>query len=133
MRLFIITLSFLLLFTTSNSIADAPLDKKLGLDVELAKKVKEIQKKYRLEFSSKRQQLHREQRKLRRAKNDSDSETIANQAALTAELQAELKQIRMSENEEIRQKLNQEQRTKFEEALKQRKAAYGSSRDEKEF
>ena len=103
------------------------------MDVELAKKVKEIQKKYRLEFSSKRQQLHREQRKLRRAKNDSDSETIANQAALTAELQAELKQIRMSENEEIRQKLNQEQRTKFEEALKQRKAAYGSSRDEKEF
>ena len=74
-----------MLFFSGYTIADAPLDKKLGLDDELSRKVKEIQKLYRLEFSSKRQQLH------------------------------------------------QEQRTKFEEVLKQRKAAYGSSRDVKEF
>jgi periplasmic protein CpxP/Spy len=114
------------------ALADAPLKSSLGLDTNQAKQVQEIQKKYRRPFSAKRQELHREERRLRRAKIDNDSGAIAKQERITAKLQAELKEIRDNENDEIRAVLTSEQRLKFEEVLKQRDEAAGSSRDVKE-
>ena len=132
-KYFLFLLGILSLTISSYAYADARLEKKLGLDINQAKQVQEIQKKYRKMFSAKRQEFNRESRKLRRARIDNDSSTIAQQEQITAKLQEELKQIRHNENEEIRQVLTAEQSKKFEEIIKQRKASVGSSRDAKQF
>jgi Spy/CpxP family protein refolding chaperone len=115
------------------SLADAPLKSKLGLSVDQAKQVQVIQKKYRPDFRAKRQELKKEQRKLRRARADNDSNAIAELEPVTATLAGELKQIRENENAEIRQVLTPEQNKKFDDVLKERRAMVGSSRDEKEY
>lgn len=89
--------------------------------------------KYRQEFKVKRQELHKESRKLRRARNDNDSTVIAQQEQITDKLKRELKQIRLNENDEIRHILTPDQLEKFEEIVQQRKDSVGSSRDEKDF
>jgi len=95
--------------------------------------VQQIQKQYRKQFSSKRQQFNRELRKLRRARIKYDSSKMAQQERITAKLQEELRQIRFNENEDIRRVLNSAQRAKFEEIIQQRRASLGSSRDTKIF
>ncbi|MEZ5585238.1 MAG: hypothetical protein R3F37_23035 [Candidatus Competibacteraceae bacterium] len=59
-----------------------------------------IPKEWR-KFSSKRQELNRELRKLRRARIASDGPAMAQQERITA-LERELQQIRYSESEKIR-------------------------------
>ena len=128
MRHCLLILATLFLWT-STGYADAPLKTTLGLDMEQAQQVQAIQKKYRRPFSAKRQELNRERRKLRRARNENDSSQVAQQEQITAQLQDELQHIRRKENEEIRQVLTPDQRQKFEAVLQQRKASVGSSRD----
>ncbi|MEE9395782.1 MAG: Spy/CpxP family protein refolding chaperone [Methylococcales bacterium] len=125
-------LSSLLLFS-SFGYADAPLHKSLGLDIEQANQVKNIQAKYRSQIRPVRSELHREQRKLRRAKKDFDSAMIAQQEKVILTLQAKFKQIHENENTEIRALLMPEQSIKFDAVLEQRKEVVGSSRDVKEY
>ena len=112
--------------------ADAPLKTALSLSTDQAKQVGDIQKKYRKQFASKRQELNREMRALRRAKIANDSAAIARQEQKTARLRDELRAIRQKENDEIRTVLTPAQREKFEQVLAQRKEMIGSSRDERE-
>jgi hypothetical protein len=83
----LLVLGSLFLFS-SYGYADAPLKSKLGLNTEQAKQVQEIQKKYRRKFSAKRQELHRERRKLRRARLENDSNAMAQQEKIIAKLAA---------------------------------------------
>ncbi|MEM8817087.1 MAG: hypothetical protein AAFX56_09365 [Pseudomonadota bacterium] len=124
-----ILLTSTLLLMGSAASADAPLKSSLGLDTDQAREVQLIQKSYRRSFSAKRQEMNRESRKLRRARADNDSAVIAQQEAIVAELQAELRAIRNSENEDIRKLLTPEQNLKFDEVIEQRRAMVGSSRD----
>lgn len=129
-RYFVIVVSALLLWSSSGY-ADASLESALGLDINQARQVQDIQKKYRPQFSASRQELNREERKLRRARIERDSAQIAQQESIVEKHLAELKHIRMNENEEIRRVLTPEQRLKFEKVLQQRKETVGSSRDDK--
>ena len=113
--------------------ADAPLKSSLGLNTDQAREVKAIQKQYRRQFSAARQELHREQRKLRRARIAEDGAEIARLEQTTAKLEDALRQVRLAENEQIRQLLTPEQRQKFEQVIRQRRDAVGSSRDAKIF
>jgi Spy/CpxP family protein refolding chaperone len=116
----------------SNSVhADQTLESGLGLSMDQAKQVMEIQKKYRQPFAAKRQELNDESRKLRRAHLDKDSAMVAHQQVATEKLRDELRQIRNSENEQIRTVLTAEQNQKFDLVLEQRRAAHGSARDER--
>jgi len=127
-KCFLIVFGVLSLFS-SYGYADARLEKKLDLNTHQAKQVQEIQKKYRRQFSAKRQEFNTESRKLRRARNAHDSSQIAQQEKITAQLQEELKSIRLNEHEEIRGVLTPEQREKFEKVIQQQKDSVGSSRD----
>ena len=109
--------------------ADAPLKSSLGLDTDQAREVAAVQKSYRRSFSAKRGELNRENRKLRRARIDNDSALIAEQEAIVAGLEAELRAIREAENAEIRKFLTPEQNLKFDEVIEKRRAMVGSSRD----
>ena len=131
-RLLKIFMASALLILAGQSYADAPLKSKLGLSVDQAKQVQTIQKSFRRKFSAKRQALHKERRKLRRARTSNDSAVIAQQEQITAELQRELQQIRQREDDQIRGVLTPEQTTKFEDVIRQRQAAVGSSRDARE-
>ena len=117
------------LLATSHVSADAPLKKKLGLSVDQAREVQAIQKKYRRPFAAKRGELHKEQRKLRRARSANDSVMIKKQTAVTTKLEQELRQIRINENAQIRTVLDDAQKAKFEEVIKARRQMAGSSRD----
>ena len=130
MRSKLITLvSSSLLLIGSAAHADAPLKSSLDLDTEQARQVQEIQKSYRQTFRAKRQEMTRESRKLRRARNANDSALIAHQETIVTGLQEELRAIRTAENEEIRKLLTPEQNKKFDEVIEQRRAMVGSSRD----
>lgn len=118
-----------LLLTAGAAYADAPLKSSLDLDTDQARQVQQIQKTYRRSFSAKRQEMNRESRKLRRARNDNDSALIAQQETIVADLQAELRAIRTAENDEIRKVLTPEQNVKFDHVIEQRRAMVGSSRD----
>lgn len=121
----------LLLFWSSTGSADEALSSALGLSMDQAKKVQDIQKKYRPQFSAKRQELTREQRKGWHARVTHESGQAAQQDMVSAKLLEELKQIRQQENADIRQVLTPAQRAKFEVVLQQRKEMVGSSRDDK--
>ena len=123
----------ILALISSAGFADAPLKQSLGLSMEQARQVKQIQKTHRKQFASGRTKLHREQRKLRRAKKAYDSATVAKQEEITARLIEQLRQVRQSENAQIRRLLTPAQRQKFEAVLEQRRAMVGSSRDVKIF
>lgn len=112
--------------------SDAPLKGKLGLDNDQASQVREIKKKYRQSSRSKRQELHRESRKLRRARNANDSQAIAELEPVVETLKSEFQQIRNNENNEIRRLLTPQQNRKFDQVLVQRRAMVGSSRDDKD-
>lgn len=122
-----------LLGLSGTASADATLKGTLGLSIDQARQVDEIQAQHRPTFAAKRQERDKELRVLRRARIANDSEGIARQEKITAKLQEELKQIRMHEDEEIRKLLNPEQNRKFDGYLKLRKEMVGSSRDAKDF
>lgn len=127
----ILFITYTLLALSNAAHADAPLKSSLGLDVEQARQVQEIQKAYRRPFAAKRQEYNRQSRKLRRARSDNDLQLIEQQELVVAALREDLRQIRAAENADIRGVLDLEQRAKFEEVLQQRNAMVGSSRDAK--
>ncbi len=125
-------LSFLLLSLTAFSgagLADAPLKTVLELDVEQARQVAEIQGDSRRQYAATRGRHNTEARKLRRAKIANDSEQIAVQEGITAELKAEMRQIKDNEDAAIRKVLTPEQNQKFDAFIEKRSAMAGSSRD----
>ena len=126
-KLLVALCTALILSTASH--ADAPLKSSLGLDVDQARQVQEIQKEFRAKFRSKRQVYNRESRKLRRARSENDSAVIAQQEKITAGLREELRQIRNAENQAIRGVLTPAQSEKFAAVIAQRRASVGSSRD----
>ena len=109
--------------------AEAPLKDALGLTIDQARQVQEIQAQHRPKFAAKRQERNRELRVLRRAKLANDSTQIARQEKITDKLTEELKQIQMHEDAEIRRLLTPEQNRKFDDYLKLRKEMVGSSRE----
>jgi Spy/CpxP family protein refolding chaperone len=134
MRTRFLSLAFVgLVMFSGYGLADATLKGTLGLNIEQARQVDQIQAQHRPKFAAKRQERNTELRKLRRARIANDSKEIARQEGITAKLHDELEQIRMSEDEAIRRVLTTEQRKKFEEYLKLRKEMVGSSRDDKDF
>lgn len=124
-----LSLSWGLFLLGSVAQADSPLKSQLDLDVEQARQVQEIQGEYRRIFSAKRQEFNRESRALRRARSANDSELITELEQTTADLQEDLKQIRLDENGQIREILTPEQNEKFDMVIQQRRAMVGSSRD----
>lgn len=111
------------------AMADAPLKTVLGLNVDQAKEVAEIQGEYRRVYAAKRGEHNREARALRRAKTANDAEAIVVQERVVAKLREELVQIKASEDEAIRKVLNAEQNKKFDEYIAKRDGMAGSSRD----
>ena len=65
--------------------ADAPLKTALGLDVEQARQVADIQSGYRREYAAVRGRHNTEARKLRRARIANDSEQIADASKADAD------------------------------------------------
>jgi len=130
---FLVAVLLSLFLIAGLAIVDAPLKSRLDLHRKQVKQLKGVKEKYRKNFSSARQKLHQEKRKLRRARIDNDSIAVARLDVSTAELAQHLKQLRDSENEEIRQILTPDQNEKFEEALSSRKNILGSSKDVEEY
>ena len=127
--LFLSTVLFGLTVFSGNGLADAPLKTALGLDVEQARQVDEIQSDYRRQYAAKRGEHNREARALRRARIANDSEQIAAQEEVVAKLKAELREIKASEDAAIRKVLTPEQNEKFDAYIEKRNAMVGSSRD----
>ncbi len=129
MNKFILTLvaaSFVLL-------GDASLKQALGLNMDQARTVDEIQKKHQKPYIAKRHELTNNERWLRAAKVKNDSKKVAEQEVIVQRLAAEFKAIQMSEDAEIRKVLNPEQNRKFDEYLKLRQEMKGASRDARYF
>ncbi|ANM29817.1 hypothetical protein ABI59_09845 [Acidobacteria bacterium Mor1] len=130
MRLKTLTLAIVLLaLSASVAQADAPLAKRLELDTAQAGTVAEIQAKHRAEMRKERGALNRESRALRRARAANDSELVAKQEAVVAELQSKMAQRILAEDAEIRAVLNPEQQKKFDAWIEERNKMVGSSRD----
>lgn len=110
-------------------LADAPLKSALGLDVEQARQVDEIQSGYRRQYAVKREVRNREERVLRRARIANDSKQMAVQEKVVSELNAELREIKANEDAAIRKLLTAEQSKRFDAYLKTRNDMVGSSRD----
>ena len=114
----------------AQALADAPLKTALGLSMDQARQVDEIQKLHRPKFAAKRGEYNTEMRRLRRARIANDSKQVAELEKVTAALHEQLRQIRVSEDEEIRRVLTPDQLRKFEDYIKLRKEMVGSSRDD---
>jgi Spy/CpxP family protein refolding chaperone len=129
-------LSIVLLGSTvfsGDGLADAPLKTTLGLDIEQARQVDEIQSAHRRQYAAKRGEHNREARALRRARTANDSEQIAIQEEKVAQLKVELREIKASEDAAIQKLLTPEQSEKFAAYIEKRNAMVGSSRRMSEF
>lgn len=113
--------------------ADQSLKSALGLSVDQARQVYEIEMRNQKPFAAKRTQRNNERRKLSRAELANDSKLIASQTLVVAKLTEELRQIQFAEDAEIRRLLTPEQLTKHDAYLKLRKEMKGSSRDARDF
>ena len=118
---------------SSLSHADARLEKVLGLDINQTKQVQQIEKNYRKQMRPVRSDLKREERKLRRARLDHDSATIAKQEKIIAQLAASFRRIRLDADDQIRRLLTPAQKQAFAAHIQQRQDMVGSSRDAKYF
>jgi Spy/CpxP family protein refolding chaperone len=110
------------------AMADAPLKSSLGLSMDQAKQVTDIEAKYRKPFSAKRTVLNTEMRAMRRAKIANDSALLAQQEAISEKMADELYEIRRARNAEISAVLNPQQLAVFEQLLQERLES-GSTRD----
>jgi len=127
---------FLILATfafSTLSLADARLDKALGLSMDQARQVKQIEQNYRKQMRPVRSDLKREERKLRRARLDHDGATIAQQEKIIARLATSFKQLRLNADDQIRRVLTPAQKPAFDMYIQQRQNIVGSSRDAKYF
>lgn len=112
--------------------ADATLKSALGLSVDQARLVHQIQQQSQPKFAAKRTEQNNERRRLTRAKLANDSKLIAEQEKVVTRLHNELLQIKAGEDEAVRRLLTPEQSKKFDDYLKLRREMKGSSRDDKE-
>lgn len=130
MRIGTLTALFLyMLIASQAAYADAPLKTALGLDMDTANIVDDIQARYRANFRGPRSEYNREQRVLRRAKLANDSAAVAQQEPVVAALKAQLREIILNTDDEVRAVLTPEQLQKFEEYIEVRNNMVGSSRD----
>lgn len=113
--------------------ADARLKEALGLTMDQARAVEEIQKKHQKPYVAKRGELTNNERWMRAAAAQNDSKKVAEQEVIVKRLAAEFKAIQMSEDAEIRKVLNAEQNKKFDDYIKLRQEMKGSSRDARYF
>lgn len=125
----LIGLALALCLLAPAAFADAPLKSALGLDMDQAKVVGDIQAKYRKSKRSVRGDLNREARKLRRARLANDSAAVAKQEPIVADLEEQMRQQILGEDDEIRKVLTPEQLEKFEVYIQERNDMVGSSRD----
>ena len=109
--------------------ADASLESALGLSVEQAATVSDIERRYRDEMRSIRGDLNRESRALRRARIAHDAELTARQESIVAGLEERMRRHILDEDAEIRAVLEADQLAAFERHLERRDAMVGSSRD----
>ncbi len=123
----LMTLVFTLV--SANVFADAPLTKKLDLTPKQASEVAEIQKSARKVFAAKRQAYQRQNRALRRARAEHQSQRVSELEMIVARLGAQMRAIRDSENASIRKILSAEQNQRFDQVLRERREMVGSSRD----
>ena len=117
----------LMLFSGA-AVAEAPLKSSLGLSMDQAKQVTDIEAKYRKPFSAKRTALNTEMRAMRRAKIANDSALLAQQEAISEKMADELYEIRRARNAEISAVLNPQQLAAFEQIL-QKNLEIASARD----
>jgi seryl-tRNA synthetase len=132
----IIALAFaipLVLLAAGPAAADAALSTRLDLDVGQSRELATIESSYRREFAAVRQEHNRQARALRRAK-------LANDAAETARLEAEveglrsqLAALREAQDERIVALLRDDQKPRFDAYVAERRQMAGSSRDERLF
>ncbi len=121
-----------LFFLASTAYGDAPLKSSLDLNLEQAEQVAKIQKETRNAIRPVRGDLHREERALRRAKIENNSDAVAVQEKLIEPLRAKMKELQEIEVMRIKKLLTSEQNAKYDELLKKRNEMAGSSRDVKD-
>jgi Spy/CpxP family protein refolding chaperone len=122
-----------LFLLTNVTYADAPLKSALGLSIDQAAQVDEIEKQTREAIRPVRTELHREERALRRAQIANDSEAITRQEKLIEPLRKKMSALHESETQRVRAILTPEQNVKYDAHLKTRDEMVGSSRDVKEY
>ena len=113
--------------------ADAPLKSALGLTMDQAKQVQEIEAKYQKPYAAKRGEYLRQIRKVRRARIANDRVALEAEEPIARRLHGEWRAIQAQEDAEIRRVLTPEQNKKFDEYLKLRREMVGSARDDEEY
>jgi Spy/CpxP family protein refolding chaperone len=113
--------------------ADAPLKGALGLSMDQAKQVQEIQAKYQRPYQLKRDELAKQMRKVRTARATNNRPALEATEPVARRLHGEMLAIQTQEDGEIRQLLTPEQSAKFDAWLKQRREMLGAKRDDQEF
>lgn len=113
--------------------ADASLKSALGLTMDQAKQVQEIEAKYQKPYAAKRGEYTTQMRKVRRARIANDRAALEAEEPVARRLHGEWRAIQAQEDAEIRRLLTPEQGKKFDEFLKLRREMVGSARDDKEY
>jgi hypothetical protein len=124
----------LLAFSSSALLrADQPLKSALGLSMDQARVVDDIQKSYQKSYVHKRSEYLTQMRVVRRARIANDSAGTARETEVARRLHEEWRAVQAREDADIRKTLTPEQNRKFDDYLKLRREMVGSSRDDKEF
>ncbi len=126
-------LATLAMVLSGAAIADAPLQSRLELSMDQARKVNEIQAASRRSFASRRQDFNRESRAQRRARIANDSNEVTRLDGVIEALREELRQIQQNEDDSIRAVLDARQQLAFDDYIAERRQMQGSSRDERLF
>lgn len=132
-RTFTILLFCILAGVAGTAAADATLKSALGLSMEQAHAVTEIEKAHRPAYIAKRGEYTREARWLRNATSRNEVAEVARREPIVAQLAAELKQLRDDQDAAIRTVLDDSQQLKFDDYIELRRTMYGPSRDERIF
>lgn len=126
--------NFLLLSVLAVSLwADATLKAALGLSMDQAKQVQEIQAKFQRPYQAKRGEYTKQMRKVRQARVANDRPALEAALPIARRLHGEMLGIQAQEDDEIRRLLTPEQSRKFDDYLRLRRDMVGASRDDKEF
>ncbi len=133
MRTHLFGLLLLSLALAAPAWADAPLDSRLALDADQARRLASIEASYRRDFAALRQEYNRESRALRRARLAGDSSEIQRLTAVTADMREQLKAMRETQDRQIAALLRPEQMALFDAYVQERRQMAGSSRDERLF
>lgn len=129
MRWFTLLCFMSLMLSFSTARADARLDQRLGLSIDQARAVDEVESRYRRAFASERQEFNRESRALRRARLAHDKAEIERLEPLTQSMQDGLIRLRAEWDDAIRAQLSPEQLPEFEQHVLERKQMAGRRSD----